>query len=412
VEVGCNMNARDLSRREFLQTTGAAGLAATIALATARLEARAAQEKERTDPDRKIRLGVVGGGFGSAYQWHLQPNCEVYAVSDLIPDRCNRLRQVYKCDRSYESLEKLILDDNIEAVAVFTEATNHVKHDVAVMNTGKHCLSAVPVGTTLEGLQQVVEAKEKNGVTYMMAETSHYRPEAMLMRQLYQDGVFREILYSEVEYYHPARRGSAERQSLWYRNNKPTWRHCYPPMWYPTHCTDFVVGITGERFTEVSCMGQRADFEVDPERKDNQYGNPFHSGVALLRTDRGNLCRCNRSSQYHAHGERAQWFGAEVSAFMPSWAGQPFVIKRDGQGDLTTRPDYFHLLPEPMRVPTGHGNSHTFLTHEFIMALVQGREPSVDVYTAVAETACGMVAHESALRDGERMKVPSFDKKA
>ena len=55
-------------------------------------------------------------------------------------------------------------------------------------------------------------------------------------------------------------------------------------------------------------------------------------------------------------------------------------------------------------------NSHTFLPHEFIQALVQDREPSLDVYTAVAETACGMVAHESALRDGELMKIPSFDK--
>lgn len=405
------MSTTDLSRRDFLQTAGGAAMATAIAAATARIEAKAAQQAERTDPERKIRLGVVGGGFGSSYQWHLDPNCEVYAVSDLRPDRRDRLMKVYGCDRSYESLEKLILDDNLEAVAVFTEATNHVKHDVLVMNTGKHCLSAVPVGTTLEGLQQVVEAKEKNGVKYMMAETSHYRAPAMLMRQLYEDGLFGEILYTECEYYHPARAGSQERQRLWYYQNKPTWRHCYPPMWYPTHCTDFVVGITGERFVEVSCMGQGPAPGEDPEQNDNQYNNPFDSGVALLRTDRGNLCRCNRSRKFNAHGERAQWFGAEAAAFMASWSGQQFVVKRAGKPDLTTYPDYMHLLPEPMRVRTGHGNSHTFITHEFIQALVQDREPSVDVYTAVAETACGMVAHESALKGGELMKIPSFDKK-
>jgi len=406
------MSNSDLSRRDFLHTAGGATLAVALAEASTKLEARAAEQEERTDPDRKIRLGIVGGGFGSSFQWHLDPNCEVYAVSDLRNDRRDRLMKVYGCDRSYESLEKLILDDNIEAVAVYTEATNHVKHDVMVMNTGKHCLSAVPAGTTLEDLARLVEAKEKNDVKYMMAETSHYRPQAMLVRQLYADGVFGEILYTECEYYHPARKGSRERQGLWYRDGKPTWRHCYPPMWYPTHCTDYVVGITGERFTTVSCQGIRVDVEADPECKDNQYGNPFETAVALLTTDRGNLCRCNRSRTLNAHGERAQWFGAEVSAFMPSWSGQPFVVSRHGQEDIRSHPNYFHLLPEPMRVRMGHGNSHTFISHEFIQALVQDREPSIDIYTAVAETACGMVAHESALRDGELMKIPSFDKEA
>ena len=72
--------------------------------------------------DRKIRIGVVGGGFGCSFQWHEHPNCIVYAVSDLRTDRRGRLMQVYKCDRAYESLEKLILDGEIEAVAVLPAA--------------------------------------------------------------------------------------------------------------------------------------------------------------------------------------------------------------------------------------------------------------------------------------------------
>jgi hypothetical protein len=160
---------------------------------------------------------------------------------------------------------------------------------------------------------------------------------------------------------------------------------------------------------EVSCHGWGPD--DDPDYEENQYNNPFDTEIALFKTDRGNICRCNRSRTLHAHGERAQWFGAEMSAFMGSWSGQPFVVKQAGKPDLKAVSDYMHLLPEPMRVRTGHGNSHSFLTHEFIAALVQDREPAVDVYTAVAETAPGLVAHESALRGGELMKVPSFDPK-
>jgi predicted dehydrogenase len=317
--------------------------------------------------------------------------------------------KTYKCSKSYESLEKLIFDDAIDAVAVFTGAPDHVRHCVAVMDTGKHCICAVPAGMSLEECERLIEAKERNGVTYMMAETSHYRAPAIFMRELYEAGDFGEILYSEVEYYHPMRPGSKERQRLWFYQGKPTWRHCYPPMLYPTHSTDHVIGITGERFVEVSCMGAGPD--DDPDFINNQYDNPFDTGIAILRTDRGNICRCNRSRTLLAHGERAQWFGADGAVYMSSGAGQPFLHKRNGKPDATTHPDYLDRLPEPLRVKSGHGNSHTFLTHEFIMALIEEREPTVDIYTAVAETVPGIVAHQSSLKGGELLKIPSFDPK-
>ena len=71
--------------------------------------------------------------------------------------------------------------------------------------------------------------------------------------------------------------------------------------------------------------------------------------------------------------------------------------------------DYMNLLPEPMRVRTGHGNSHGFLTHAFVAALVEERAPAVDLYEALAMTVPGIVAMESSLKGGEQLKVPSFD---
>jgi hypothetical protein len=67
------------------------------------------------------------------------------------------------------------------------------------------------------------------------------------------------------------------------------------------------------------------------------------------------------------------------------------------------------MLPEPLRHDSGHEGSHTFLTHEFVDALVKGRPPAVNVYEALACTAPGIVAHQSALKGGVQMRVPSFD---
>jgi hypothetical protein len=59
----------------------------------------------------------------------------------------------------------------------------------------------------------------------------------------------------------------------------------------------------------------------------------------------------------------------------------------------------------------GHEGSAGPLANEFITALLENREPTVDIYEALAMTVPGIVAHQSALKNGEMLDVPSFDKK-
>ena len=65
----------------------------------------------------------------------------------------------------------------------------------------------------------------------------------------------------------------------------------------------------------------------------------------------------------------------------------------------------------PPGVPAGgHGGSHGNLMHEFVSAILEDREPMVNVYEALAMTVPGIIAHQSALKDGERLKIPQFER--
>ena len=92
---------------------------------------------------------------------------------------------------------------DIDAVAVFTEAPNHVRHCLAALHAGKHVICAVPAAMNLEECQQLVDAVEKTGLTYMMAETSYYKQSTITARKWYQEGKFGELFYCEAEYHHP-----------------------------------------------------------------------------------------------------------------------------------------------------------------------------------------------------------------
>ena len=67
-----------------------------------------------------------------------------------------------------------------------------------------------------------------------------------------------------------------------------------------------------------------------------------------------------------------------------------------------TKKEYEQQLPQTLAEGFGkyHDGAEVFLTHEFISALVEDRPPAVNVYEALAMTAPGIVAHQSALKGG------------
>jgi len=397
-----------MNRRELLYASGAA------ALTRARL---GAFQVGRPAPatDRKIRLGIVGGGFGSQFSFHEHPNCEVTAVTDLRPDRRSRLQQAYRCETAYESLETMLRQERrLDAVAVFSGAHDHVRHVEACMKQGLHVYCAVPACQSLEEAARLKSVVEKSGLTYMMGETSYYRPGCIYARHLYETGAIGEIFYSEVNYYHD--RGDLkqlveDKKSRFYEpDGSRSWRWGLAPLYYPTHCLGFIVGVTKERIRSVSALGWGTKH---PYLTENRYRNPFWNESALMATDKGHMVRCNVFWLVAEDGERANWYGDKGSLYMSNSGHHGDLAAERLKGARPVNyPDYLQdpMVPKAMRHASGHGGSHVFLSAEFINALLEKRAPAVDVYKALAMTAPGLVGHQSALKGGERLPVPSFDR--
>jgi hypothetical protein len=114
-------------------------------------------------------------------------------------------------------------------------------------------------------------------------------------------------------------------------------------------------------------------------------------------------------------GRARQWFGDKGTLYMDNHGVHPDTWKDRMQGVKPLRiPNYWNsdMLPAPMRHESGHGGSAVFICAEFINALLENREPAVDVYESLAMTAPGIVAHQSARKSGLQLKVPQFDKTA
>ena len=325
---------------------------------------------------------------------------------------CDR---TFRCDTVFDSLELMLASKvKLDAVAIFSGATSHYKHVELCMKRGLHTLSAVPAVMSLEEAEKLVTLKRKTGLKYMMAETSYYRMATIYARNLFRSGGFGKIFYSELEYYHDGGERFSmlgdKKSRLYEPDGTRSWRYGLAPMHYPTHSLGFLVGVTGERVVETNCYGWG---DGKPPLDDNPYKNPFYVQSALMRTNRGNISRCNVFWQAAAIEERAQWFGEKGTLYMANMDVHPDTWKSlNLKTERVAIPEYWKsdLLPEPMRHKSGHGGSHTFLSAEFVNALVEDREPAVDVYEALAMTVPGIVAHQSSLNGGETRKVPQYER--
>ncbi len=392
------------SRRAFLQAAGLGAAALGLGRPAFALDEQTTKDlknvggNENTSKDwkpvsdRKIRVGIVGFGvcqFGAQFGFQDHPNVEIVAVSDLIPERCEGLAKACRCNKTYPSLEELVKDDKIEAVFVATDAPHHAQHCAEVMKHGKHAASAVPaVWGSLEDADMLLDAVKTTGKKYMMFETSYFHESLTAMRQIYQAGGFGKLIYSEGEYCHY--------QGTPIPSYKD-WRVGYVPLWYPTHATAYYVGVTGKSFVSVSCTGVSTgirEFQADG----NKYGNRFSDEIALFETAEGGASRmmmCCGMNEKSAEDGRV--FGE-----------QGWMNGMEYHGSLKELPNLLRPALPPSVEPGGHGGSHGYLMNEFIHAILEDRKPAVDVVAALNMTVCGIIADQSARKDGERLKVPQY----
>jgi predicted dehydrogenase len=407
-----------MTRREFIEATGAAAVAVGVAGAAGpamgadaprdsdgkvipgfekreKAVAQTAGKWWQPVSDRKIKVGIAGFGlcqFGGCFFYQNHPNVEVVAATDLDSQRCASLAKAVGAKKTYPSCEEMIKDKSIEAIYIATDAPSHARLATMALDHGKHVCSAVPAVFGFEAeedAEKLFAAVKKSGKKYMMNETSTFHTDLYPKRLQYQAGALGKIIYSEGEYYHDF--GAKGLPGYNPKNGKidlDGWRKALVPMWYPTHSTAYYVSVTGGRLTDVSCLGTPG---VYPEYDggNNQHKNPFGTEVGLFKTSEGGMSRMAVSwDMKNAHGEQGRVYGQKPH-------------DKKIRGDLPPLP--------PGVKGGGHGGTHGQLTSDFIESILLDRKPIVDIGDALNMTLAGVIAHKSALKDGKWMKIPQYE---
>ena len=375
--------------------------------------------------ERKLKVALVGLGFGGCFAeiYKEHPNVGELVLFDIDKAREIEFKNRLGITSNYDTFEDVLADETIDAVHLVTPIPDHARQSVAVLNAGKHCACTVPMATTLEDIQAIVDAKRKSGKNYMMMETTLYTYQYFYVKHMKEKGELGRIQFFKGTHY----------QDM---ENWPPYWNGLPPMHYGTHAIAPMVALSDSRIAKVHAFGSGT---MRDELVKN-YGNPFPIETAIFAFENGLKGETTRSlfETARTYQEGMFVYGSKKSF---EWGfyddSVPFVTSlvdnTDNRGKHTLvenvkMPNYYADLPESLwrftvggnfdplnpqdslkeGAGAGHHGSHPHLVNEFIMSIVENRKPWIDEIMGANITGAGICAHLSAMRDGEAIEIPKF----
>ena len=369
---------------------------------------------------QKVNVAIIGLGFGAEfipiYQRH--PHANMYAICQRNETELNKIGDGFGVDVRYNSYEDLLSDSKVDAIHINTPIHLHAEHTLMALRAGKHVSCTVPMATTIEECEEIVDTVKKTGLKYTMAETVVYSREYLFVKELYEKGELGEIQYLQAS--HP------QDMEGW-----PEYWERMKPMHYATHVVSPVLGLMNKPAEYVSCFGSgRINDEL--AKKSGCSFAVQSANIKLKDSDvSAHIYRClfDTARQYR---ESFDAYGTKKSFEWPLIEGEKPVIHtaKKAEPEIPERvevPDYGHRLPKEIQDFTkagvydaedsahlsfiqgaGHGGSHPHLAHEFVDAIYNDRDPYPNAVTSANWTCVGLLAHESSMQGGKILKLPEF----
>ncbi len=374
-----------------------------------------------TAPLTKPRVAIIGLGFGAEfipiYQRH--PHAEMAGICQRNPASLREIGDRFGIAKRYTDYADVLADPDIDAVHINTPIPDHAAHTLAALRAGKHVACTVPMATSREDCRSIVELCRETGLHYMMMETVVYAREFLFMKELHDSGELGKLQFLKASH----------QQDM---DGWPGYWPGLPPMHYATHCVGPVLGLARNEAAYVSCFPSG----TIREEMHGCYGSPFAVETTHIKFHRSDLSAQVYRSLFDVarqYRESFEVYGTKKSVEWPLVEHEPLVVHtaKKPEPEIPERvscPDYGHLLPDEIASFTrggvyggeggeehlsftqgaGHGGSHPHLVHQFVQRLRGEGEGYPNAIQSANITLCGILAHESALKGGEIVRLPEW----
>lgn len=241
----------------------------------------------------KLKVAVIGCGSIAQHR-HLveyknNPDVEIVAVCDIVEERAKETADKYKA-KAYTSYEKLLAEENLDAVSVCLPNYLHAPVSIAALNAGNHVLCEKPMATSSKEAAQMIEAAETNNKKLMIGHNQRFVSSHAIAKKLIADGELGRIYSFRTTFGHGGPEGwSADGKESWFFKKDEAFIGAMGDL--GVHKADLLRYLLGEEFVDVAAF-------IETSAKDNT--DVDDNAVFILRSKSGVIGTLAASWAYSA----------------------------------------------------------------------------------------------------------------
>lgn len=150
---------------------------------------------------RPLSLVFLGCGFIAGLhsrQLRSMPGDWTVGYASRDRDRAEQMRARFRGTTAYDGYAAALRDPTVDAVVVAVPPRWHLELTLAALEAGKHVLVEKPAFVQAADYEVVRRARDRRGVTVMVAENDHYKPLAVTLRGLLAEKAIGDLLMTSI----------------------------------------------------------------------------------------------------------------------------------------------------------------------------------------------------------------------
>lgn len=314
-----------------------------------------------------LKFGLVGTGVGGSFiaealqRLREEGVAELAAVAGRRRAKTEEFARKYGVDRWYVSFEQLVLDSEVEAVAISTPHYLHFPQALAALEAGKHVLVDKPMAVTLREADEMITRARRKDVALGVIFEYRFDPVVKRVKECVEGGRLGKLILGEavVEWY---------RTHEYYAGSD--WRGRWATegggalINQAIHTVDLLLWLMGDA-DEVWAYAGTYAHEIEVE----------DLAVAALKFRSGALGVIQASTAaYPGFPTRLEIHGTEGTAVIEGGGLKSLTVRGEG-AEIAEGLKGWESWARPEAVPI---ENHVRLIRDFAIAVREGGRPKVD----------------------------------
>lgn len=150
-----------------------------------------------------MKLAIIGAGL-VAQTFHIpaflsHKGVEITAIYDRRMEKAIKVAEPLGA-KAYDDYDELLKDENVDAVSICTRTDLHCPMAVKAAKAGKNIFLEKPMAMNADEAQQIADAVEENGVTFMLAMLNRFRTETLIVKDRCERGLMGDMYHADARW--------------------------------------------------------------------------------------------------------------------------------------------------------------------------------------------------------------------